>query len=177
MADAPGCPSCYEDNRGAILPPGILITDDKGNQYKVPAPFRAMVDQDSVTIYGDGGAKYDLLLNDLGSYNTILQLIQAVCACMSPATPGGGGGITGQDEGVNTGAAGSVNTINFVGAAVSAVQSGSTLNVGVNALVIKPPFINDGAAATGGVAIGEWYELHIDNTYGMTEGLAKRRKA
>lgn len=38
-------------------------------------------------------------------------------------------------------------------------------------------FADDSAAATGGVPVGEFYELSADNVYGLPEGLLKRRIA
>jgi hypothetical protein len=36
---------------------------------------------------------------------------------------------------------------------------------------------DDSAAATGGVAVGEFYTLSVDNIYGMPQGLLKKRIA
>lgn len=40
---------------------------------------------------------------------------------------------------------------------------------------IKGAYASDEAAAIGGVAVNEWYELTEGNIWGMPEGLAKKR--
>jgi hypothetical protein len=42
--------------------------------------------------------------------------------------------------------------------------------------VVDGQFASDAAAAIGGIAIGQYYELSDDNIYGMTGGVPKKRK-
>jgi len=44
-----------------------------------------------------------------------------------------------------------------------------------NVVAIQGQYASDAAAASGGVAVGEVYELNVDNIYGLPAGILKKR--
>jgi hypothetical protein len=125
---------------------------------------------------GDIGVKTKNVAAGTATNGQVLTLIDNATGQVEFQTvAGGGGGITGQEEGVATGGAGSVTTINFIGGDVTAAQAGAVLNVTVKSIL--GTYDDDAAAALGGVPVGGYYQLSLTNSYGLPDGLHKTRTA
>jgi hypothetical protein len=81
--------------------------------------------------------------------------------------------LTWQEEGVNTGVAGSVTTVNLVGSA-TATQVGSTLTITVP--IVYGEFDNDQHASQNGVPVNAEYRASFTNTMGKVWGDRVQRK-